>query len=439
MPKGNVQLLSGRKLWIPRMTSIGARLMAAAFRSVGIDAAPTPESNAETLELGGLYTSGEECYPEKVTIGDFLRIVHSPGFDPGKHAFFMPTAEGPCRFGQYAPYLRQVLDEMGHEDVPIFSPTSKNGYDGFAERSQDFMRRMWRGLVASDILRKLLLKTRPYETRPGAADEAYEKSIGVIEKVVEDPAIGGRKILPPLLEALATVRDTFRAVPARYVKGRPLIGVVGEIFCRMNRFSNYDAVRKIEAHGGEAWLSDVGEWVWYTNWSQKALLARDRKTLSLDMLGAVIKNRVQKSDEHNLLAPFGEDFAGYEEPHDVYKDVLEPAWPYLPADGALGEMVLSVGKGIYLHGKGADGIIDISPFSCMNGIVSEAVYHSVAADHDDLPIRNFYFDASSSNMERDLDIFMELAGAYRRRKTKTRRYPACFAEGQPAAVTARSS
>ena len=202
--------------------------------------------------------------------------------------------------------------------------------------------------------------------------------------------------------------------------------MVGEIFCRLNRFSNYDAVRKIEEHGGEAWLSDVTEWVWYTNWSQKGILRRDGKRFSLKMLGAIAKNAIQKRDEHRLLAPFAEDFAGYEEPHDVYEEVLRGGWPYLPADGALGEMVLSVGKSVYLHGKGADGMIDISPFSCMNGIVSEAVYHAVSRDHDGIPIRNFYFDASSSNMERDLDIFMELAQEYRRRKKTTRVYPRCF-------------
>jgi predicted nucleotide-binding protein (sugar kinase/HSP70/actin superfamily) len=144
------------------------------------------------------------------------------------------------------------------------------------------------------------------------------------------------------------------------------------------------------------------------------------------MLAALIKNAVQKHYEAKLLAPFAEEFVGYEEPHDVYEEVLKPGWPYLPADGALGEMALSIGKSVYLHGKGVDGIIDISPFSCMNGIVSEAVYHALARDHDDIPIRNFYFDASSSNMDRDLDIFMELAESYRKRKRRVRRYPAYF-------------
>ena len=50
-------------------------MMAAAFRSVGIDATVTPDSNDESLELGGLHSGGEECLPHKITLGDFLRIT----------------------------------------------------------------------------------------------------------------------------------------------------------------------------------------------------------------------------------------------------------------------------------------------------------------------------------------------------------------------------
>ncbi len=422
----NTGPLAGRTLWIPRMTYVGSRMSAAVMRSTGLDARICPPSDDRTLELGGLHTSGEECYPEKVTLGDFLKIIYADGFDPDKTAFFMPTAEGPCRFGQYAPYLRQVLSDIGYPNVPVFSPTSNNGYEGVADHAPDMVRSLWRGLVAADILQKMLLKTRPYETQAGAADEAFERSIELVEQVVSDQALKSRDRIVAIIEAMVKARDIFHAVPARYTKDRPLIGVVGEIFCRLNTFSNYDAVRKIEQHGGEAWLSDITEWVWYTNWSQKATLRRNGKTLTPTMAAALIKNAVQRRDEQRILAPFKDDFIGYEEPHDVYADVLKPAWPYLPADGAFGEMVLSVGKGIYMHAKGIDGMIDISPFSCMNGIVSEAVYHTVSKDYDGMPIRNFYFDASSSNMQRDLDIFMELADGYCRRKKTTRRYPAYF-------------
>ena len=418
--------LAGRTLWIPRMTYSGAKMMAAVFRSVGIDAAVTPPSDDRTLELGGLYSSGEECYPEKVTLGDFLRIIRSDGFDPAKTAFFMPTAEGPCRFGQYGPYLKLVLKELGLEEIPIVSPTSKNSYDGFAAHSPNMIRHLWWGLISADVLRKMLLKTRPYETAAGAAEKAYLESLDRLEAVVERPDLSSRDRFGAILEALTASRDRFHAVPARYTRDKPLVGMVGEIFCRLNTFSNSDAVRKVEAHGGEAWLSDVAEWVWYTNWSQKHLLRRDGKAFSLAMLAARVKNAVQRRDEAKLLEPFADDFVGYEEPHDLYEEVLKPGWPYLPADGALGEMALSIGKSVYLYRKGADGIIDISPFSCMNGIVSEGVYHALAADCDEIPIRNFYFDAATSNMDRDLDIFMELAANYRKRKKTVRRWPPFF-------------
>jgi len=90
-------------------------------------------------------------------------------------------------------------------------------------------------------------------------------------------------------------------------------------------------------------------------------------------------------------------------------------------------MVLSVGKAGYLHAKGADGVIDISPFSCMNGIVSEAVYPEVAKDHDGIPIRNFYFDGTQVDLEQQIGIFLELARSYQARKKIERRYPPYFA------------
>ena len=86
----------------------------------------------------------------------------------------------------------------------------------------------------------------------------------------------------------------------------------------------------------------------------------------------------------------------------------------------------SVGKAVYLAKHGADGIIDISPFTCMNGIVSEAIYPKLSKDLGGIPIRNFYFDGTQSDLDRDLGIYMELARSYRERKLYQRRYPSYF-------------
>jgi len=62
----------------------------------------------------------------------------------------------------------------------------------------------------------------------------------------------------------------------------------------------------------------------------------------------------------------------------------------------------------------------------MNGIASEAVSPHVSKDHDNLPIRTFYFDGTQSNLKRDVGIFIELARNYQRKKTKKRVYPYYF-------------
>ena len=417
--------LIGRKLYIPQMSYSGAAAFAAAFRSVGIDAEVCPDSDSRTMELGRRHTSGEECLPACVTLGNFLKIVERPGFDPSKAAFFMPTADGPCRFGQYASYIRKVLRDIGLDDVPVFSPSSKDGYAGMAEQKNELMRNALRALAASDALRKMLHRTRPYETNKGDTDKVFERAIKSIESVIEKRGVPTEQRMRDLVAALTVARDEFRAVPADYRQKRPLVGVVGEIFCRLTPFTNDYTIRKLEEYGAECALAHVVEWVWYTNDEQQKRLRQTGRRFSKAMLGAKIKDYIQHKDEHRIHHVFHEDFHGYEDP--PIGDVLNYSMPYLPCTGALGEMTLSVGKTIFHYHQGCDGVVDISPFTCMNGIVTEAVYPKVSADHDHMPIRNFFFDGTSTDLDRDVAIFVELARAYQVRKKTKRVYPAVFA------------
>lgn len=417
--------LKGRKLYIPRMSYDGAKCFAAAFRSIGVDADLSPDSDERTLELGAKYTSGDECYPEKVTLGNFMKVIESPGFEPSKTAFFMPTATGPCRFGQYAPYFRKILSDLGYDEVFVCSPTSKDGYEGIGEGASELMRTGWRALVAGDILRKCLLKTRPYEINKGETDEVHEDALNLVCKAIETPGISHKTRLNNMVQALKQTRDMFRSIRTKYTIDKPLIGVVGEIFCRLNSFSNEELIRKIEEHGGETWLADIGEWVMYTNEEQKWHYRMRGERFTKQMLGAYLKNYFQKKDEHALYEPFHEDFKGYEEPATV-AEILSRSDPFLPREGCMGEMVLNIGKSIYLYEKGVDGIIDISPFTCMNGIICEAVYPNVSKQCERLPIRNFYFDGTQQDLDRDVGIFMELTQNYKRKKTRQRVYPDYF-------------
>ena len=417
--------VSRRRLYLARMTDCGSEAVTAAFRSVGLDAVVLPPPDAASLALGSRYLSGDECLPAKVTLGDYLKVVFGPGFDPRRSAFVMPTTEGPCRFGQYAPAIRQILRELGVPEVVVVSPTSGDGYD-FGAYGPELQRTIWRAVVASDILRKLLLKTRPYETDPGVSDATYRRSLDELVATLETPGLRTRAQLRALEADLVRIRDRFRAIPARYDTGRLLIGIQGEIFCRMEEFCNDQLIRRLEAGGAEAWLADIAEWVWYCNVYQEDMLRQTGRRLSLAMLQARLRDRIQHADEAALRAPFMEDFTGYEDPEPV-REILAAGAPYLPHPGASGEMVLSAGTVDWFFRKGADGIIDISPFSCMNGLVSEALYPRQSQEHDGLPIRVFYFDGTARDLTLDLEIFLEMAQGYQQRKPHPRRYPPWFA------------
>jgi predicted nucleotide-binding protein (sugar kinase/HSP70/actin superfamily) len=407
--------LYGKKTYIPRMAEGSARALAAVLRSLGIDAEPTPPSDGRTLDLGAKFSSGDECYPLKVTLGDFLRILEQPGLDPKKTAFFLPTGQGPCRFGQYGPYLKSVLKGLGYGEITIFQPGCEHGYSDFGEASTLFVRGAWRAIVSADIVLKLLLKSRPYEVVAGSADAAFEQSVQELCQALEVAYASNNSQMLALQECLLRARKRLRELPVHLDATKPLIGVVGEIFCRLNSFGNSELVRRLEEAGAEVWLNDLSEWIWYTNVDQSRALRLQGRQISLEALSAYIRNQVQRKDEQALLEIFHEDFYGYEEPKHV-QEVLDYAEPYLPSFGANGEMVLNVGKAVYFARKGLDGVIDISPFTCMNGIVGEALYPRVSRENAGIPIRNFYFDGTQSDLERDIGIFLELARSYQRRK-----------------------
>ncbi len=419
---GGERSVKGKRIYIPPMAYGSAQAFASAFRAIGLEAEPTPPSDERTRELGARYTSGDECYPAKVTVGDFMKLLARPETDPARVALFMPTAEGPCRFGQYAPYLRHILDANGYRSVQILSPTSGNAYDGLGELSKPFVRTGWRALLCADLLQKLLLIYRPYEERRGDTEAVYQECLADLCNTLEITPTEPGVQLQSLRDSMVRCRDRFRKLKPRKGRDLPLIGIVGEIFCRLNTFSNEDLVRSLEAYGAEAWISDLVEWIWYTTSEHFRKLKLNGRIWTFEALGAWIRKNVQKRDEHVLVEPFEEEFRGREEP-DIY-EILECARPYLPRDGAFGEMVLNVGKAVFLAKNGAAGIIDISPFTCMNGIVCEAVYPRVSRDLGGIPIRNFYFDGTQNDLDRDLGVYLELARSYQKRKQWNRVYPA---------------
>ncbi len=391
-----------RKIYIPYMSD-HSFAFAGAFRACGVDAEVMRESDEETVQIGRKFTLGKECYPCILTTGDMLKTSRRPDFDPDRSAFFMPSGSGPCRFGQYHRFHRMVLSEHGFDNVPIYSPNQDDRlYHELDILGGRFSRLGWRAILATDFLVKMVHQTRPYEAVRGETDRAYAEALRSVERAIE---AGGDQVYGALEGAV----DRFLAV--RTTGGeRPIVGIVGEIYIRSNRFSNSDLVRKVEEFGGEARLAPISEWITYVNYMGKKK-SQHRTGLS-NFFHIVLTEYIQRKDEHRMERIFERYLRQGREPK--IRHVLNQAMPYID-ESFEGEAILSVGKSIDFITKGASGIINAMPFTCMPGTVSSAILKLIQNKYD-VPVINVAYDGQGeSNTTTRLEAFMHQVSEYNRK------------------------
>lgn len=369
--------------------------LAKAFSACGVDAQVMDESDESTVYWGRKYTTGRECYPCILTTGDMIKTVKRTDFDAERSAFFMPSGNGPCRFGQYHRFHRMVLDDLGFEGVPIYSPSQDHRlYKELDILGAKFSRLGWRALVAADLLTKLLHEIRPYEITKGETDSIYKEVLPAVLTAVTTEGNGTSEV----------VRDGIR----RFLKidredtKKPIVGIVGEIYIRSNKFSNNDVVRRVEELGGQVWLAPITEWISYVNY-----VSRRRESIAHVGLSSRLKlfltDYIQNKDEHTLEDLFI-DYLKYGEEPKV-KDIIRKASPYIHVSFE-GEAILSVGKTIDFIDKGVSGIINAMPFSCMPGTISSAIMRLIQQHHN-VPIINLAYDGQGlTNVTTRLEAFM---------------------------------
>jgi len=389
---------SGRTLYIPWMGD-SACAVAAAFRHCGQDAQVLPIADEETLRWGRKYTSGRECLPCIITVGNMLKKVTAEGFDPAKAAFFMPSTSGPCRFGQYNCLQQLILKQVGMPDtVPIVAPNQDtNFYEEMRRFRKDPSRLAFTGVSAIDLLFKVLLRVRPYEQQPGQADQVYRECLDRIVAAVETGV--SEKGLAEQMEICAS--QLARIPPDRSNK-RPVVAVVGEIYIRNHVFANCNIIRQLEALGAEVDLASVDEWLYYTNLARK--LGARRRRAAKPYLENVIKNHFQHKIEKQLAAPLEKHFGPLAE-GDV-NDTIKTASPYLHISFE-GEAILSVGRIVEMYHHGASGAVSVGPFTCMPSNIVCSLTRRLSSDCDGMPIINISYDGQQDpTLQTRLEAFM---------------------------------
>ncbi len=386
-----------RKLYIPYMCE-HAHPLAAAFRSRGLDAEVLPPSDDVSLGLGRRFTTGKECVPCVVTAGDMIRQLHQDGVNPDEVAFFMPSGTGPCRFGNYNALHKIVLQEYGFHQVPIFAPNQDTQmYDQLRVREGDPARPAWQGIVAVDVFDKLLLAYRPYESERGITEKVYRHCVRRVCETIEK----GQALLPVMREAA----EAFRDIAPAHRDGKPIIGIVGEIYVRNHAFSNQNIVRRLEALGAEVRMPTFGEWIAYTNFTRLRSCKRRRQVRQL--LKNFLKKQIQDADERRLTEPFHGMLPYIEEP--PIEDIIALGSRYLH-DSFEGEAILSLGTSLEYHEQGVSGVVNVMPLTCMPGTIVTTLFKKMREDCNNLPAISVAYDGTKlANLETRLEAFVHQA------------------------------
>ena len=394
-----------RTLYFPYARD-SVHIMSAATRSCGIPSEVLPMQDEHDIELGRKHTNGQECFPFIATTGSFLRKLQEPGIDPKKVSFFMPDHNGPCRFGEYNKLHRLIFDKLGYEDALIVHPSNEDAYASIAPGySLKWRKNAWKGIVASDIIRKMLEQIRPYEINKGETDIVYQKNLQNIIKSVENNCRN-------LTGVLTDAAHEFKAIPVNNPGTKPVVAIVGEIFMRDNPFCSNFLVKRMEDLGAETLMAPFAEWV---NYSTIRFVRDSRwKGNVKNLLRAKVQLFFQKAVEKKIV---GSLESIYKLAREVeVEEMLENCNDYIHKDYD-GDPALAVGSAVLLADYHISGVVNILPFTCLPGTINCTVSQKLRKNHDGLPWENFAYDGHDNiGLDTRFEAFMHQVKEYHERQ-----------------------
>jgi predicted CoA-substrate-specific enzyme activase len=371
-----------------------------AMKGVGIEAEVLPLPDAATVSLGEEHSTGKECHAYAVITGDFVKFAKSNR--RGGEVFFFPGSKYTCVLSQYDKALNYLAEDLGITDLEAFAPDGDSLDQLLTTKGLKFL---WQGLVAIDLLVRASCVLRPYEVRKGATDEAHRMNLKDIEAGLAAGEIG------PSLKRCA---ERLRSIATRKER-RPVVGIAGDIYTRINPVANHDLFLKLEELGCEVRPSPffVDEVDFDLNKSLRKRFAGRMYGASSILAILYLRKELEKTKVRRSLegaVPLAKD--------PTYGDIVKFTQPYVGLDGNE-FLFLNVAKMVDFSRQGADGVINAICFNCMLGTVSAAITSRVRRDYNQIPIPTFIYTGSELASERTkLEAFVYQVRQYAKRKKR---------------------
>ncbi len=343
-----------------------------ALNMMGVEAYIPPYTSKKTLSLGTKNSPEAICLPYKLILGNFIEAI-----EHGVDYVSMITSPGICRLGEYGRNIEQVLIELGYSANYI----ELSLYDGF-KGMIDYLVRLCgkknyfkifnaislgvRTVFALDELESFLSYHRAREVHKGDSEKAFNRAIKAIRNAYSFSELN--KALKEGLRDISSVETD---------KNRDILHVdlTGEIYIVNDEFSNQYIERELGAMGVQV---------------------RRSLTISSFLKDAIIPKMFKKGETHLERA-------------------YRLAKPYLMRDIG-GDALECVSDVLYAKERNVDGLIHVSPFTCMPEIMSQNIFPKMREDVN-LPILTLIMDEQTGRAGyiTRLEAFVDLM---RRKKMK---------------------
>lgn len=370
-----------KKVSFPHMGTV-SYAWASALRIIGCEPYIEPYTSKKTLSLGTKHSPEAICIPYKLILGNFIEAIEG-----GADYVAMITSPGCCRLGEYGKCIANALKDLGYEakyiEMQLYDGI-KGMYDFLIKISGTknlllFTRAILIAMIKTFMLDSLESKLSYYRAREihfGDAEKHYKKALKIID---ENDTISG------LRKARKLVNDEMKQVEIDPQKDVLYVDITGEIYIVNDEFSNQNIERELGRMGVQV---------------------RRSLTLTSFLKDAIIPKIFRKGETHLQRA-------------------FRLAEPYLKRDIG-GDSLECVSDVVYAKERGADGIIHLSPFTCMPEIMSQNIFPAMREDCD-IPILALIMDEQTGRAGyiTRIEAFVDLM---RRRKRKMQMNQKCSSQ-----------
>ena len=367
------------KVAFPHMGTISIA-WAAALRKIGLDAYVPPYTSKRTLSLGTKNSPEAICLPYKLILGNFIEAIEG-----GADYVAMITSPGICRLGEYGNNIKNTLEELGYK-ANYIELSLYDGFRGLYRFLKDLSGKnnpvqiirainiCMRKIFVIDELDSVLSYYRAREINTGDAEKRYKKALQLIDAADKTSVLKKARV-----KAIDLIKST-KIDPNREVLH---VDLTGEIFLVNDEFSNQNIERELGRMGVET---------------------RRSLTVGSFLKDAIIPKAFRKGETHLERAE-------------------RMAKPYLTRDIG-GDSLECISDVAYADERGIDGIIHISPFTCMPEIMSQNIFPSMREDCS-IPILALIMDEQTGKAGyiTRLEAFVDLM---RRKKRKSAKEKKCL-------------